>query len=54
MAVSEDYGTRMGRAVQAVHQMHVDVTKMITLLEKAGSRARPSEDHGPGEILGQC
>lgn len=34
MAVSEDYGTRMGRAVQAVHQMHVDVTKMITLLDK--------------------
>jgi hypothetical protein len=39
MSVNDDYGRKIGMALQAVHQMHVDVTKLISLLDKEIGRS---------------
>jgi hypothetical protein len=32
--MNDDYGPKLGKALQAVHQMHVDVVKLILMLDK--------------------
>jgi hypothetical protein len=34
MPMNDDYGPKLGKALQAVHQMHVDVTKLMLMLDK--------------------
>ena len=34
MPMNDDYGPNLGKALQAVHQMHVDVAKLMLMLDK--------------------